>query len=183
MSKHDRFILTPITTEIQNAVSAIRNVDIGMEAFPLSEYVMHSLFLKMTGFQEQKTKCIAWEMATEDYDFRRELLSGRLGLGEYSIYKAKNTVYSSLLEIIRKHTPPHMISVDKNAMDQAINYIIYSGRLDKKQIIRSTLDTIRDSFNNTNFAVWDQRKYLFFCQNGNNTPSDHETPLKTGGYC
>lgn len=168
MSKHDRFILTPITIEIQNAVSAIRTVDIGIEAFPLSEYVMHSLFLKMTGFQEQKTKCIAWEMATEDFDFRRELLSGRLGLGEYSTYEAKNKVYSNLLEIIKKHNPPQMTNDDKKAKNQVTNYIMDSGKIDKKQIRRNTLDVIKGAFNNTNFAVWDQRKYLYFCKNGSN---------------
>ena len=167
MSKHDNFIFTPITIEIQNAVAAMRIVDIGMEAFPLSEYVMHSLFLKMTGFQEQKMKCIAWEMATEDFDFRRELLSGRLGLGEYSTYEAKNKVYSSLLEIIRKHNSSEIPNKDDEKVKNGVTaYILENIKPDKKQIRKNTVDAIKGSFKNTNFAVWDQRKFLFFCQNG-----------------
>jgi len=168
MSKHDNFIFTPITIEIQNAVAAMRAVDIGMEAFPLSEYVMHSLFLKMTGFQEQKMKCIAWEMATEDFDFRRELLSGRLGLGEYSTYEAKNKVYSSLLEIIRKHNPSEISNKDdEKVKNEVTTYILGNIKVDKNQIRKNTVDAIKGSFKNTNFAVWDQRKFLFFCKKGN----------------
>lgn len=174
MSKHERFILTPITIEIENAVSAIRTVDIGMEAFPLSEYVMHSLFLKMTGFQEQKMKCIAWEMATDDFDFRRELLSGNLSLGEYSTYSAKNTVYSKLLEIIKKYNASEIPNKkdNKKIRSDVTKYILSNIKIEKKEIRKNTVNDIKESFKNTNFAVWDQRKFLFFCQNGNDIIKD-----------
>ena len=34
---------------------------------------MQSIFMKMTGAQEQKMKCICWEIATIDFDLRRDI--------------------------------------------------------------------------------------------------------------
>jgi len=33
----------------------------------------------MTGFQEQKLKCIVWELATDDYEYRYHKLTDKLG--------------------------------------------------------------------------------------------------------
>jgi hypothetical protein len=40
---------------------------------------MQSIFIKMTGFQEQKLKCIVWELATDDYEYRYHKLTDKLG--------------------------------------------------------------------------------------------------------
>lgn len=46
-----------------------------MESYPLCEYVMQSLFLKLTGAQEQKLKCICWDIATHNYEYRYDFLN------------------------------------------------------------------------------------------------------------
>jgi hypothetical protein len=54
MPKHTDFILSPITDILREVVSANAGIGNGIETYPLSEYILQSAFLKMTGFQEQK---------------------------------------------------------------------------------------------------------------------------------
>ncbi len=75
-----------------------------MDAYPLRDYILQSLFLRMTGAQEQKLKCICWEMATNDYTYRYEFINtGKRDYGEFSKYEQKNKVYTQLIEEIRKY--------------------------------------------------------------------------------
>ena len=68
MSKHRDFILMPIDKILKEAIFATNAVGFTIKAYPLYDYIMQSIFIKMTGFQEQKLKCIVWELATDDYD-------------------------------------------------------------------------------------------------------------------
>lgn len=95
---HVEFILSPITENMQNAVSSLNFFGNGIELYPNAKYVIKSLFLEMTGFLEQKCKCICWEIATDDYNFRYKWLKD--ADGEYSDYKSKNEVYKVLMEHI-----------------------------------------------------------------------------------
>lgn len=102
MSKHEKFILTPITTVIEEMKSASSNIGDGIESYPLCDYILQSTFTKMTGFQEQKMKCIDWELATNGYEYRRDFLKSISDKGEYSTFRAKNAVYNALIkEIVR----------------------------------------------------------------------------------
>ena len=58
MRNHTEFILSPITKILDDVVSASSGIGSGIETFSLCDYVMQSVFMKMTGFQEQKMKCI-----------------------------------------------------------------------------------------------------------------------------
>ena len=46
----------------------------------LKDYFLSSIFLRMTGAQEQKLKCICWEIATHNYDFRYEYMKKVWGI-------------------------------------------------------------------------------------------------------
>ena len=95
MRKHEKFILTSITSILDDACYAMSLLDDGLETFPISEYTMQSLFLKMTGFQEQKVKCILWELATDDYELRyRRFKNG--SISEASSYNDKIKVFDDL---------------------------------------------------------------------------------------
>ena len=52
----------------------------------------------MTGAQEQKLKCICWELATHDYEFRYKFVQGHKGFsfGEMSSKDDKERLYSHL---------------------------------------------------------------------------------------
>ena len=55
---HTDFILNPLTEVLADGVHACTSLPVGIENSALGEYFMQSLFLRMTGAQEQKMKCI-----------------------------------------------------------------------------------------------------------------------------
>lgn len=97
---HTDFILTPLAEVLADGVRACTPLPVGIENSALGEYFLQSLFLRVTGAQEQKLKCICWVMATNDYRYRYELLNVKQ-YGECSEYKHKKGVYLDLIALIR----------------------------------------------------------------------------------
>lgn len=97
---HIPFILKPASDLVKEAVWSLNATSGGIETYPLCGYLLHSLFLKLTGAQEQKLKCICWEMASRDFDYRYERMERRR-YGECSDYADKCLVYNDLLDGIR----------------------------------------------------------------------------------
>lgn len=100
-SLHRKFIMTPIASILRDTVTACNGIGNGIETQSLAEYVLQTTFLKMTGAQEQKLKCICWEMATNDFDYRYHYL--KKDYGECSSYSDKNSIYRDLVEMIVKY--------------------------------------------------------------------------------
>jgi hypothetical protein len=149
MNNHTDFILSPITDILKEVVSANMGIGNGIETYPLSEYIMQAVFLKMTGFQEQKMKCICWELATNDYGYRYQRYTKR-PLGECSTYDEKKTIYKDLIDLIKKYAPNFDISIDVN----------------KSEILRDTRSEIKNLFLNSNLSTWEQNSFLDFVSNG-----------------
>lgn len=105
---HTVFILTPLTEVLADGINACAPLPVGVENGAFGEYFMQSLFLHMTGAQEQKLKCICWVMATNDYKYRYDLLNVKQ-YGECSEYKHKKEIYKDLASQIQafdsKFTP------------------------------------------------------------------------------
>lgn len=97
---HTNFILTPLTEVLADGVNACTSLPVGIENSAMGEYFMQSLFLRMTGAQEQKMKCICWVMATNDYRYRYDLLNVKR-YGECSEYKHKKGIYTDLTGLIK----------------------------------------------------------------------------------
>lgn len=148
MSKHKDFILTPIANILHEVVSANYAVGNGMETYPLSEHIFQSAFLRMTGSQEQKMKCICWELATEDYSYRYDRYT-KNRLGECSLYSDKKTVYDDLLKAIKKYESTYAVST----------------ALEKRTIRRGTVDELKAIFSNSNLSTWAQSNFLDFVTN------------------
>jgi len=131
-SIHRDFIQTSIKEILIEGVNASRAIGNGIETQPLYTYIMPSLFLKMTGAQEQKLKCICWEIATHDYEYRRRLLENEDKLGECSKYLAKNKIYTYLVKQIKS----------------------LGGNLDneKANLINRVIEDIKDIFKYSNFS-------------------------------
>lgn len=125
MSVHHSFILTPISSILKDGVSACRGINDGIENIAICDYVMQSLFLRMTGFQEQKLKCICWDLATDDYEYRFKRFAQK-PLGECSCYDEKNIVMNDLIDIIRKFEPDYNIEkeIDKKNLLITVNTIL-----------------------------------------------------------
>lgn len=146
MIDHKKFILTPIESVLKEAIVANYGIGSGIETYPVNEYIMNSVFLKMTGFQEQKLKFITWEIASNDLEYRRKLLNNDDKLGEYSTFEAKNKVFRRLMEAIV-------------ALDGEFN--IYEA-LHKNNLQKETIGYVKKLFKNTNLSTWHQRKFDYF---------------------
>ncbi len=142
MSQHEKFILQPITDVLEEAVIASSGLSNGIENHPLYDYIIQSLFLKMTGFQEQKIKCISWELATNDYDYRRKLLNNDDKLGECSSYRDKTTIYKRLFEQIHKY-----------------DSTFKSKNIQKKNVRKNTSSKMKEIFTKTNIFTWGENLF------------------------
>lgn len=139
---HDNFILSPISAILKDVVSASAGVGNGIETFPLCDYVMQSVFLKMTGAQEQKMKCICWELATNDYEYRYYKFT-QSKLGECSNYKDKKDIYKDLVTQIKKHSSSFSLPTS----------------IDKVAILSNTTSAIENIFLDSNLLIWAQKSF------------------------
>lgn len=147
MSKHDKFILTPMSTILEEAIQASSGIGSEIETYPLCDYIMQSIFLKMTGYQEQKMKCIAWEIATNNFEYRRRLLNNDDKLGECSTYDSKNKIYKALFKQIK--------SIDSNyEIEQSI----------KVRIKNNSFNKVKDMFMDTNLVTWNKKLFNDFLE-------------------
>lgn len=146
-SIHTNFIITPIIDILTESVVACQCVGDGLETQPLSEYIMQSTFLRMTGALEQKMKCVCWELATNDYIYRYAFLNENKNYGEYSDYKSKNKVYSDVLGQIKKY----------DTKFDAGNWIE-----NKEKLLVEIKDEICKHIEKSVMVVWAQPQYEFF---------------------
>lgn len=141
---HTEFIQTPIKDILIDGLNASRGVGNGIETQTLSDYIFTSLFLKMTGAQEQKCKCICWEIATNDYEFRYDYLQEKGSFGEFSNYDSKSKLYKILIKYISKNTEkPFTI---KN----------------QEELIKKTVTSVDNILNKSILCCWAQKDYIFF---------------------
>lgn len=142
-SAHSDFIFLPISNILKEATSASAGIGTGIETFPLCDYVMQSIFIKMTGFQEQKMKCICWDAASIDFEYRYQFTKNPLG--ECSSYADKNAIYKDLIKLIKKHG---------GSFNDAF--------FDKESLIKQASDEIFEIFKETNLSIWAQSAFFDF---------------------
>lgn len=142
-NKHTDFIFSPISNILKDSVAASEGIGSGIETFPLCDYVMQSIFIKMTGFQEQKLKCICWDVASVDYEYRYEFT--KRPLGECSSYLDKNAIYKDLIKLIKKN---------------GLNIKEVFG--DKGNLVQSSAQEILETFDKTNLSMWAQAEFFDF---------------------
>lgn len=101
MSARVGFINTSIMEVLQEGIAAVNCMnDSGVETFPMIQYTLQALFLRMTGYSEQKLRFIIWEIASYDLDYRYKLLKGDCRFGEFSKLEDKQKVYHILIKEI-----------------------------------------------------------------------------------
>jgi len=142
IKNHNNFILSPITVILNDVVSASAGVGNGIEAFPLCDYVMQSVFLKMTGAQEQKMKCICWELATNDYEYRYIRFTQKR-LGECSNYSEKKEIYKDLVKQIKERDSTFSVLTSIN----------------KTLILSNIVSSIENIFLGSNLLIWAQKSF------------------------
>lgn len=140
MLKHEDFINNPIESILIEGLSAISSIDSGIESYPLNDYLLKTIFLQMTGFQEQKFKCIAWDMATEDFVFRKEYLE-KYSKKYFSKYNEKNIIYKELI-----------ILLDRDEISE----------IERKNIVNEAKNIICSNFDESNLQFWNSSTYNEF---------------------
>ena len=145
MSIHSNFIYTPLSDILEDAANATQCIGQSIDVFPLCDYIMQSIFMKMTGAQEQKMKCICWELATVDFEIRYDLYNN-WNLGECSAVSAKNKIFVFLLKAISKI---------KDDFDPNV-------AIDKNIILQATKDTLMKFHRNSNINSFSSRDYQEF---------------------
>jgi len=100
--KHKDFILTPLASLIEKTLLPMDLYKGQVCNYIMKEYILQTLFMKLTGCMEQKAKCILWDIATYDFEYRRDFLRDNSKQGEYSKYDSKNMVYKTLIEQVKK---------------------------------------------------------------------------------
>lgn len=145
MSIHSNFIYTPLSDILEDAANATQCIGQSIDIYPLCDYIMQSIFMKMTGAQEQKMKCICWELATVDFEIRYDLYNNWT-LGECSTLSAKNKIFVILLKAISK------IKDDFNP----------NSAIDKNSILQATKDTLIKFHRNSNINSFSSREYQEF---------------------
>lgn len=138
---HADFILSPITEILKDVVSASAGIGNGIETYPMCDYVMQSVFVKMTGFQEQKLKCICWELATVDFEYRYD--NNTKTVGDRSSYNDKQSIYKDLIGYVKKHIENFNVQTDIN----------------KSQILSTATDRVKSIFKHTNLSIWSERSF------------------------
>lgn len=146
---HSNFIVTPISSILLEAQASLKLQPLAMENVAISEYIMQTIFLKMTGFQEQKCKCVNWELATDDYDYRYEAYSdrGKYKIGEGSKWEDKCRIFRGLQNQIKKE-------------GKDINKEITNDKI--KATLQNTKNAIKDLYRNSFIMKEYNREFAIF---------------------
>ncbi len=91
---HGDFIKDSLINLYADGLQACNVLSGTIDNYPLREYCLQSLFIRMTGAQEQKLRCILWELASYDLQFRYDYLSKPLSVSSFA---DKNKIYKTLI--------------------------------------------------------------------------------------
>ena len=166
--KHSEFIETPLVNLLRDVVSDSNNVSNGIEFYSISGYVLHSLFLRLTGAQEQKMKCICWDLATEDYEYRY-MRYNKWELGECSRLKDKSVVFSDLVGAVRSIKTTYSVFGSSSANKQTFvtnTFNSIKNLLDSSNIVEcypTEYETYLDIINHFNLNNIEAGDQLFTC--------------------
>lgn len=120
---HNSFILSPLVDLVKQIVASASAAGDGIELSAINDYVLHSMFLQLTGAQEQKFKCIVWELANNDLQYRYDRYN-KWELGECSKIDDKNEVYSDVICKVRNYNPTFKMFAASNQKKNFLNTIL-----------------------------------------------------------
>lgn len=117
MSVRTDFITTSVCEILQQGIAAAECLrQGGIDTYPILDYLLQSVFLRMTGFEEQKLRNICWEVATVDLDYRYKTLQGHVSYGEFSKLDDKKNVFTLLKDKVKEYGGEFNIESKKAAI-------------------------------------------------------------------
>lgn len=145
--EHITYINSRLINLLKEVVCTANHLGSGMEANMVNGYLLQSLFLQMTGAQEQKMKCICWELATDDLVYRYRRYYDGWSLSQCSTLKDKSHVYEDLLSAIHK-------------VDHAYN--LFPDDPAKQAFLNDVFSSICGIFDQSTIAEFHKKKYSEF---------------------
>jgi hypothetical protein len=145
--EHLTFINTSIVGIMRDVVSSANLLGDGMAFYSVHGYLLQSLFLQMTGAQEQKMKCICWELATNNLQYRYDRYYKGWSLSECSTLENKSKVYEDLMDAVQKMDSSYKPYPDNNA---------------KKALRDGILNQVSAVFDGTNIAKLKKKEFDSF---------------------
>lgn len=143
---HSDFILSNIMDVLEDGIQASASIHGSISHYPLCEYLLQGIFLRLTGYQEQKLKCIMWELATHDFSLRYRYLSGQISIGECSRLEDKNKV---LLELLA-------------SLESCVHAYTFPDTMDIEAQIDAIRNKLKYRLEHSIFAKWLPRDYNRF---------------------
>lgn len=121
--EHHTFIQSDLADIMREVVRSADLLGDGLEFYAVNGYLLQSLFLQMTGAQEQKMKCICWMIATNDLAYRQKRYYNGWSLSQCSTLVDKSHVFEDLLGTILRYEPTYHIFANNVAKDSFRNDI------------------------------------------------------------
>ena len=149
---HTDFIISDIFDVVDDAIMSTSSIGQNIAHYSLCEYLFQSVFLRLTGYQEQKLKCILWEIASDDLDFRYKYLSGSVKVNECYRLREKNSGYN----IVKKTL------ADKN------HPFVFPDEFEINRQISEIKDNLISKFETSVFRKWLPREYSRFIEFSSN---------------
>ena len=145
--EHLTFINSSIVGIMRDVVSSANLLGDGMAFYAVHGYLLQSLLLQMTGAQEQKMKCICWELATNNLQYRYIRYYKGWTLSECSTLENKSIVYKDLMKAVQR-----MDSNYKPYPDNAARLTLRDGVLNQMSAV----------FDGTNIAKLRKKEFESF---------------------
>ena len=149
---HTDFIISDIFDVVDDAIMSTSSIGQNIAHYSLCEYLFQSVFLRLTGYQEQKLKCILWEIASDDLDFRYKYLSGSVKVNECSQLSDKNIVYNIL----------------KKTLEDKKHPFLFPDEIEINRQISEIKDNLISKFETSVFRKWLPREYSRFIEFSSN---------------
>lgn len=112
INQHQEFIQSSAAELLLESAALMSPISEGIMMLKTHDYILQTLFMKMTGYLEQKMKCICWEIASESFEYRVAVYQKERILG-FSTYKDKKAVLNDLLKEIRHVDKEYIIDNDR----------------------------------------------------------------------
>lgn len=121
--EHIKFIKADLSDVLKEIVSSVNLLGTGLEFYAVNGYILQSMLLQLTGAQEQKMKCICWEIATDNLEYRYKRYYKKWDLNECSTLLDKTKVFEDLLKGIRKYDTSYKLFADAAARTLMLQHV------------------------------------------------------------
>lgn len=142
--EHIKFIKSSLADKLGGIVPTINLLGDGLEFYAVNDYILQSILLQLTGAQEQKMKCICWEMATDNLEYRYKRYYKKWELSECSTLADKSKVFQDIAKEIKRYDA---------------TYVLFSNDNEKTLMLQHILDVMNGIFYNTNISKIHAKKY------------------------